>query len=109
MSGFSDILVSLRKREELSQQELADELGVARSCIGMYETAKREPDLNSLKAIADFFDVSTDYLLGREQPNKDYESDELVILSRNVKKLSPEERKQLLEMAKIMFKEEFKS
>ena len=41
------------------KQELADKLGVTRSRIGMYETAKREPDFESLEAIADFFSVLT--------------------------------------------------
>lgn len=71
MSGFSEMLAYLRKREGLSQQELADKLGVTRSRIGMYETAKREPDFESLEAIADFFNVDMDYLLGKSDvPNK---------------------------------------
>ena len=65
MSGFSDMLTYLRKREGLSQQELADKLGVTRSRIGMYETAKREPDFESLEAIADFFNVNMDTLMGK--------------------------------------------
>lgn len=68
MSGFSDMLVYLRKREGLSQQELADKLGVTRSRIGMYETAKREPDFESLEAIADFFNVNMDTLMGKSTP-----------------------------------------
>ena len=68
MSGFSDMLAYLRKREGLSQQELADKLGVTRSRIGMYETAKREPDFESLEAIADFFNVNMDTLMGKSTP-----------------------------------------
>lgn len=68
MSGFSDMLVYLRKRSGLSQQELADRLGVTRSRIGMYETAKREPDFEGLEAIAGYFNVNMDTLLGKETP-----------------------------------------
>ena len=71
MSGFSDMLVYLRKREGLSQQELADRLGVTRSRIGMYETGKREPDFESLEAFADFFNVNMDTLMGKASTPKD--------------------------------------
>ena len=64
MSVFSDTLIRLRKKAGLSQQELADKLGVSRSRIGMYETAKREPDFDVLKKIADVFDTTTGVLLG---------------------------------------------
>lgn len=74
MSGFSDMLAYLRKREGLSQQELADQLGVTRSRIGMYETAKREPDFEGLEAIADFFNVNMDTLMGKAPTPKDEHS-----------------------------------
>ena len=44
---------------------MAEKLGISRSTIGMYETGAREPDFETLEAIADFFNVDTDYLLGR--------------------------------------------
>lgn len=67
------------------------------------------PSGDRLAKIADFFNVSVDYLLGREEPNEDYIPDEnYVILSRKAKELSPEKRKQLLDIAKVMFQEEFK-
>ena len=65
MSNFSNILKSLRKASNLTQEELANSLKVSRSTIGMYENASREPDYEQLEAIADFFNVDTDYLLGR--------------------------------------------
>lgn len=57
-------LRKLRKEKGLSQKKLGDELGLAVSTIAMYETDKRNPDSETLKKIAKFFDVSTDYLLG---------------------------------------------
>lgn len=67
------------------------------------------PSGDKLVKVADFFNVSVDYLLGRDtsiasptDPDENF-----TILSRNAKKLSPEDRKQLLDMARIMFKEEF--
>ena len=70
------------------------------------------PSGDKLAKVADFFRVSVDYLLGREdelESLKDDSPDEnYTILSRNAKKLSPEDRKQLLDIARVMFREEFK-
>ena len=69
------------------------------------------PSGDKLAKVADFFHVSVDYLLGREHmqaiPVNEDPDENYTILSRNAKKLSPERRKQLLDMAKIMFQEEF--
>ena len=62
---FSDILKSLRKEQRLTQVELAKKLGLTRSSLSMYELGDREPDFETLEAIADFFNVDMDYLLGR--------------------------------------------
>lgn len=65
MAKLSDMLTYLRKREGLSQQELAVKLGMTRSAIGMYETGKREPDLETLEAFADFYNVDMNTLTGQ--------------------------------------------
>lgn len=65
MGSFQSVLKSLRKSFGLTQDELANKLDVSRSTIGMYESGSREPDYETLEAIADFFNVDTDYLLGR--------------------------------------------
>lgn len=62
---FCDILKKLREYKHMNQAELADALGVSRSTIGMYETGKREPDFETMEVIADFFNVSMDYLHGK--------------------------------------------
>lgn len=64
MAALSDMLVYLRKREGLSQQELADKLNMTRSAIGMYETGKREPDLETLEIFADYYNVDMNTLTG---------------------------------------------
>ena len=65
MSGFSDMLTFLRKREGYSQQELSEKLSVSRSAISMYESGKREPDYETLEELADFFNVNMSTLLGK--------------------------------------------
>ncbi len=65
MGTFKDMLKYLRNRDKLSQSELAEKLGVAKSTISMYEVGKREPDFETLEAIADLFNVDMNFLLGK--------------------------------------------
>lgn len=65
MANFNDMLKYLRVREKMSQAELADKLGVSKSTVGMYELGKREPDFETLEAIADLFNVDMNFLLGK--------------------------------------------
>lgn len=55
----------LREELGLKQEELANKISVSPSAIGMYETNKREPNNELILRLADFFNVSTDYLLGK--------------------------------------------
>lgn len=71
MSKFSDNLVYLRKREGLSQQELADKMNVSRSLVGMYEAGQRMPSFEMLEALADIFNVNIDFLIGHETGGTD--------------------------------------
>jgi len=55
MSKFSDKFKELRKSRNLSQQQLADYLHTSKSSVNMYERGEREPGLEMLEAIADYF------------------------------------------------------
>ena len=71
MSRFSDRLKLLRKEHELTQQALADRLGISKSSVNMYERGEREPGIQSLEAMADLFNVDMDYLIGKSGiPNR---------------------------------------
>lgn len=65
MNSFHNRLKSLRNARQLTQDELASALRISRSAVGMYERGLRNPDFELLEAMADFFNVDTDYLLGR--------------------------------------------
>lgn len=65
MGKFQNVLKSLRTSRGLTQDELSKIIKISRSTIGMYESGAREPDFETLELIADFFNVDTDYLLGR--------------------------------------------
>lgn len=68
MSSFNDMLSYLRKRNGMSQKELAEKIGISRSAVGMYEAGEREPDFETLEALADTFNVNMDTLLGKSSP-----------------------------------------
>ncbi len=66
-------IAELRNSAKMSQFQLAKVLKIGTSTLGMYETDKREPSPKVLKRIADYFDVSVDYLLGRNNKEPYYE------------------------------------
>ena len=60
---FKDRLKELRCSRNLTQMKLAEDLGIAKSTISMYENGKREPDYETLELIADYFNVNIGSLL----------------------------------------------
>jgi transcriptional regulator with XRE-family HTH domain len=65
MTKYGDRIALLRERSTLTQEELANKLGISRASLSHYETSRREPDYDTINKIASFFKVSVDYLLGR--------------------------------------------
>lgn len=65
MIMFSKRLKYLRTNKGLSQQKIADYIGITRQGYGKYEDGTSEPDQKTLVKLASYFDVTTDYLLGK--------------------------------------------
>ena len=63
--NFPKNLKLIRKLRKVTQDELAKSINTTRSCISNYEHGTRQPDGETIRLIADYFDVSIDYLLGR--------------------------------------------
>lgn len=66
MVDFGNVLKTLRLRENMTQAQLAQKLGLTKSVISAYETGLRLPSYDILIHIARIYSVSTDYLLGLE-------------------------------------------
>lgn len=64
---FRQRLQMLREKKRISRKVLSELCGLASDSIRRYERGEREPSMESLVLIADFFEVSVDYLLGREK------------------------------------------
>lgn len=114
MDSLGRRIQKLRKQKNLTQQELATVIGISRGSLSMIEIDKREPDNQTLKKFADFFNVSTDYLLGRTD-DPSYQTDELSEkeLEEIIKKegimfdgipLDEEDKEDIMEVMKIAWK-----
>lgn len=65
---LGDRIRELRLKAGLTQIEFAEIMRVSKGAVGNWETGKREPDYATLQRLADYFHVTTDYLLGRDAP-----------------------------------------
>ena len=97
---FANILKTLRIENKLSQEELAKKIGSNQRQISKWENGIIEPNINQLKAIADEFQISTDYLIGR--------SDDSGIINTNAN-LAPMENDVLTLFRKLNKQDQFKA
>ncbi len=67
MVSFGERLRFLREERKLGQKEVGDLLDVSVSSVGKYENGERTPSPDTIIKLADFFDVSADFLLGRSE------------------------------------------
>ena len=109
--GFSERLKLLRRNADVTQDQLAQYLQVSRSTIAGYETKNRQPDYDKLYMIAQFFHVSTDYLIsGKESHPVEVSSSGPAINERIIQyqlktvfmSLSPKSKQDLLEYANLL-------
>jgi len=72
MDILAERLVSLRSERKLSRREVAAATGITERTYQRYENSERDPSAPVLLALADYYDVSADYLLGRTDRQKSY-------------------------------------
>ncbi|MFW5891549.1 MAG: helix-turn-helix domain-containing protein, partial [bacterium] len=65
MASFPERMKQLRKEKGISLEKLSDKIGTTKSTLSRYENNKREPKIHIAQKIADEFNVSVDFLLGR--------------------------------------------
>lgn len=74
MTEIKDRIISLRNEKKLTQSQLAKELDISPSAIGMYEQGRRKPSYELLENICDYFNVDMDYLMGRSDIKNRYQA-----------------------------------
>ena len=102
----------LREEADLSQKDLAKKLRVSNVTLSQYENGVRRPDIDTLMVIANYFGVSSDYLIGmsgHRDPIDKRENDDVLngfpegvqILRRANRELTPEAKARMIEIANI--------
>lgn len=114
---LGDRLRRLRLEKKLTQEELGKKINVTKVSISGYEKGNRTPDTETLQKLADFFNVTTDYLLGRtDHPNPPENDDipevlkdpELGLFFKELAEAPEERREQLLKIWEILKSEDSK-
>ncbi len=66
--NVADRIQSLRKSKGISQEQLADDLGVSRQAVSKWESEQSTPDMDKIVLMSDYFEVTTDYILKGIEP-----------------------------------------
>lgn len=103
-ANLSEKLVALRKDSGLTQKKAAEKLGITRSALKNYETGFRKPRYDTLCVIADFYGVTTDYLLGAEEYQQPEVSPNTQILLQTLKGATEEEIAQAIRIIEALKK-----
>jgi len=69
--NIADRIQNLRKAKGISQEELADKIGVSRQAVSKWESKQSTPDIEKIIIMSDYFEVTTDYLLKGIEPKPD--------------------------------------
>ncbi|MBJ8115428.1 helix-turn-helix transcriptional regulator [Bacillus cereus] len=116
MNILGDRIRYLRELNNLSQKRLSDALGLTNTQLSRYERGERNPEPETIKLIADYFDVTTDYLHGRTNninyTNPDFKNilddAELGLWFKDIKDASPEKREELKRFWEFIMQNEIK-
>lgn len=105
---FSKRIKALREDNNLSMAQFAEEMGVTKSRVNMWENGNAIPKSDVLKKLANYFHVSIDYLLGNDiTDNIRPENKELELLQRGLEKLDRNEMEKAKNMLKAVFSDIF--
>lgn len=99
-------LKKLRNEHGISQQQLADIVGVSQQSINKYENHNVEPDITTLKVIARYFNTTIDYLVGYDNRNNMSAADELL---RIFNEMTAEQQKIFIKQGKAFLEANSKS
>lgn len=104
---IGDTIKKLRKENKLTQEQLGEAIGVSKMAISYFEKGKKAPGRESIEKIADYFHVTTDYLLGRTDSIKPSTNQHAIITEEGknimaiIENLPTEERKKAWEQLEM--------
>lgn len=95
---FSQIIKNLRKKHNLTQQQLADIVGITATGISYWESGSATPNIETLNKLSNYFGVTVNYLLGAKDKVEKEDNSRTAILFRKTEQVSPEEKDRLLDI-----------
>ena len=104
--SFGDNLRLLIEERHITQKELAKQLNIAPSTMGSYVQNTREPDFSTLKLLANYFNVSTDYLLNHNSGKTETHEEEEIL--RIFRSLTAEQQQICIEQCKVFVRMNYK-
>lgn len=100
-------IAALRKLQKLSQKDFGSIIGVAQNTISNWENGNREPDFDTALRIADYFNVTVDYLLGRDEEKpptviSEEQNSMDEALMKYVRSMTPDQKQMLLAQMRVL-------
>jgi len=106
----ADIILSLIKERKLSAARVSRDTDISEVLFSQWKSGKQQPSPRYLAILANYFNVSIDYLLGKESASESpsIQDPQITILSRAARNMTAEQKDKLVEMAKLLYPEAFK-
>lgn len=98
---FALRLTTLRKRGGKTQEEVAKDLGIARGRYSNYEQGTRELDLEMLKKIANYYNTTSDYIIGNDLTQEELDKLNIDAARMTIENVTPEEIEKALELIRL--------
>ena len=101
---YSDKIYSLRKKNHMSRQALAEMLGMSPTAVYKWESGESQPNIETMKKMAEYFGVSMDELCDFTNPEEETDgSSRVAVMTRAFRQLKPEEQDKLLAVGRALF------
>lgn len=100
---YSDKIFALRRAARMSRQDLADLLGMTPTAVYKWESGESQPNIDTLKKLAEYFGVSMDELCDFTDAQQDQQDNRVAVMTRAFRQLTPEDQDKLLAVGRAMF------
>ena len=106
VSKFGNKFKVLRTRYGMTQNDIAKHLGISQQTVASWESNRTEPNIATIKLIAEYFNISVNYFFGEDNDSGDAtQSPEFFIIQRNAKQMSKTQLNKMYNLLKLSFDE----
>lgn len=100
---YSDKIFKLRKENHMSRQALAEMLGLTATAVYKWEAGESQPNIETMKKMAEYFGVSMDELCDFTDANEEEGTNRVAVMTRAFRQLSPEDQDKLLAVGRALY------